>query len=63
LIIKLILRILLRKKDSYINGIKLNGKTFIVTIDEYIPIEKRMKEWESALNEETTKAQLIKLSF
>lgn len=40
---KLFMKILLKNKDSYIRAVNLSGKTYVINIEEYTPINDKLK--------------------
>lgn len=53
MIIKLIAKFLLGRKDSFTRGIKIKDKVYIFSIERYVPIDERLARARAELEKKT----------
>jgi len=53
LVIKLIAKLLLGRKESFIRGIKIKSKLYIFNIERYVPIDERLTRYKAELEKKT----------
>ncbi len=53
MILKLIAKLLLGRKESFIRGVKIKGKLYILTIERYVPIDERLARAKTELEKKT----------